>query len=317
MDLRHIRAFLAVADTGNFTRAAANLRLAQPSLSQQILNLEQSLGQPLFHRMGRRSSLTAAGERFLSPARAVILAADLAFRSLQDDPVHPAGVVRLGTVPTIGPYLLPALIRRTAAVHPEIHIESREEFAAPLIEEVLAGELDFALLPRTAEDPRLIQEPILQEPLLLLLPKDHRLARAREVATADLQDESLILLGDKTSLSVQVRRFLGKNAVAPRILHRCCQVGTVKALIAAGAGVAVLPLSVQDSPLDAGLGLVWRSLADTQPMREVQLVRHPARYLSSAALAVQRLLHEVSSAQRRIPVPASGNLKKPRRPVGK
>lgn len=294
MDLRQIHSFLAIVETGGFTQAARRLFLSQPSLSQQILNLEQELGQKLFHRQARRVSLTAAGERFLEHAQRLRVDADAAVRSMREEPgAPPAGRVRVGAIPTIGPYLMPQLMDRCRTLLTEVTIETLEDFAPGVVEELLDGNLDFALLARTLPDPRLEFQPLYDEPLLLVLPSGHPLASAAAIKPADLQNEALILLGEKTSLTAQVRRFLGDTAIQPTVRHRCSQIETVKALVQAGQGLSILPQSVREARADTRRRLVYRTLAGVGATRTVSIAWHRARYRSAAACSVERTLKEM------------------------
>ncbi len=175
MELYQLRYLLAVADTGNFTRAAEKLFVTQPTLSQQIINLERELGHKLFHRLGRTAVLTEAGNIFLERARRILFEADNAAKELQDDP----GLERrinIGAIPTVAPYLLPSLIALCRERHPNLQISVREDFRPQLVRGVLEGELDLAITAQPVTNRQVSVDSLMSEPLLLVVGCQHRLA---------------------------------------------------------------------------------------------------------------------------------------------
>ena len=142
MELSQLRSFLAVTESQSFTRASERLNLSQPSLSQQIINLERELGQKLFHRLGRKAVLTEAGNAFLPRARNIIRNVDDASRELSDQ----AGLGRriaVGAVQTVMPYLVSDLIIRCRSSHPHLTIDAHEGFRTDLVRAVLEGTLEI------------------------------------------------------------------------------------------------------------------------------------------------------------------------------
>src|SRR4051812_44011086 len=168
MELHQLRYAVAVADTGNFTRAAERSHVTQPSLSQQIINLERDVGHKLFHRLGRKAVLTEAGAVFLERARRILFEGENAAKELSD---HPAlgRRITVGAIPTVAPYLLPPLIKRCRKRYPNLEVDVREDFRSHLVHSVVDGELDLAVVALPVKDHRLSVEPLLTEPLLLVV----------------------------------------------------------------------------------------------------------------------------------------------------
>jgi LysR family transcriptional regulator, hydrogen peroxide-inducible genes activator len=291
MELHQLRYAIAVADTGNFTRAAQRSHVSQPSLSQQIINLEKEVGHKLFHRLGRKAVLTEAGSVFLDRARKILFEVESVSKELSD---HPAlgRRITVGAIPTVAPYLLPELIRRCAERHPNLQIDVREDFRSHLMHAVIEGELDLAVAALPVKDHRLSVEPLFTEPLLLVVGKDHAFARQPIVQARDLANETFVLLGSSSSLATQIQSFCGDHHVEPRVGARCAQVATVKALVGLGVGVSILP-RVAQSP-DDKKNLVYITLADSTPMRELVVVRHLQRYQSRGAEQFLGLLREMT-----------------------
>ena len=133
MELHQIRYFAAVAREGNFTRAARSCFVSQPSLSQQILKLEDEVGQPLFHRLGRRAVLTEAGERFRARARRILREVDNAQRELADL-AETSGRLSVGGIPTVVPFLMPDVLAELRQSDPGLRVELREGILGPIVD---------------------------------------------------------------------------------------------------------------------------------------------------------------------------------------
>jgi LysR family hydrogen peroxide-inducible transcriptional activator len=287
MELDQLRYFLAVADAGNFTKAAARSDLSQPSLSQQIINLEQELGHKLFHRLGRRVVLTEAGKAFLDRARRIVLEVEDASKALRDSPTLERRI-KVGTVQTLAPYLLPPLLERCRESHPNLLVNTHEDFRPDLVTGVVDGDLDLAIVPQPVKDLRISVEPLFTEPLLLVVGKNHPLATKASIAAADLAEENFVLLGHSSSLAMEIERFCGDHDFVPRLGHRCSQVATVKALVALGSGISILPriaFKAEDKK-----SLVYRELGGRAPTREVVIIRHMQRYQTMGAEQFLKIL---------------------------
>jgi len=289
MELSQLRYVMAVADTGNFTRAAARSNIAQPSLSQQIINLERELGHKLFHRMGRKAVLTEAGTVFLERARRILFEVEDATKELGDHPSLERKIT-VGAIPTLAPYLLPTLITRCRKRFPNLQVNIREDFKVTLIQEILEGELDLALATLPVADPSIQVEVLWKEPLILAVAKGHPLASKDRVIGSDLANETFILLGSSSSLTAQVRRFCGENNFEPRIGSRCAQVATVKALVGIGTGISILPRVARSAEDEDSL--VYITLADAESFREIAVLRHMQRYQTRGAEQFLSLLRE-------------------------
>src|SRR6478672_10138419 len=159
MELHQLRYFVATAETGNFTRAAERSHVTQPSLSQQILNLESEVGHKLFHRLGRKAVLTEAGSAFLERARRIVFEVENASKELSDSPSLGRRIT-VGAVQTVMPYLITPLILLARERFPNLQIDAREDFRANLVRTVIEGEVDLAVLPLPVKDERVSIEPL-------------------------------------------------------------------------------------------------------------------------------------------------------------
>src|SRR5262245_55767765 len=204
MELHQLRYFVAVAQTGNFSRAAERCHVSQPSLSQQVLKLERRLGQRLLSRLGRRAVLTDAGRQLLERATTILAAVDDVERRLSDADGLQAGRLAVGAIPTLAPYILPAALKASVRRCPRVELSVKEDVTRNLIAAIVEGELDLALVALPIEDKRLQAEPLLTEPLHLAVPRGHPLARRRKIGIRDLAAERFILLNEMHCLGDQV-----------------------------------------------------------------------------------------------------------------
>lgn len=289
MELHQLRYFLAVAETGNFTRASERSNVSQPSLSQQIMNLERELGHKLFHRLGRKAVLTEAGSAFLGRARRILLEVEDAARELGDH----SGLERrisVGAVQSVMPYLVMPLIARCRDVYPNLTVGASEGFRRDLVRAVTEGELDLAVVPLPVKESQVALEPLFTEPLLLVVGKDHPFAKRTEISISDLAGESFVSLGDASTVAGQIQHFFGDHHFAPKIGFRCAQVATVKLIVSMGLGISILP-QLARLPDDRGT-LIYLKLSGSAPTRELAVVRHLQRYQSRGAEQFLSLLRE-------------------------
>lgn len=280
MEMHQLRYFVGVAETGNFTRASERENVTQPSLSQQIINLEREVGHKLFHRLGRKAVLTEAGNAFLERARRILFEVENATRELGDHPSLGRRIT-VGAVQTIMPYLLAPAIVESRGLYPNLTIDAREDFRNDLVRGVVEGELDLAVVPLPIKDHRVSVEPLLTEPLLLVVGKNHLFASRGEISINDLAGETFISLGDLSALNAQIRAFFGDHNFVPRIGFRCAQVATLKLFVSMGLGISILPqLARQPDDRDS---LTYLKLGGSEPTRDLVVIRHLQRYQSRGA----------------------------------
>src|SRR3954463_5836329 len=302
MEVYQLRYFLAVAETGNFTKAAQRAFISQPSLSQQILNLEEEFGQQLFHRLGRKAVLTEAGKTLMEGARRILGDVDQTLQDLKDS-AGQGPKVSVGAIPTVAPFFFPAMLAYCRSSDTPLNIQTQEDFRRPLAEAVLDGQLDWALISLPFNEPRLHIEKLYSEPLWIAMSSTHRLAQVEQLTFESLRDEQFILLGEASTLTLQIQRFCGDHDFEPRISHRCGQLATAKSLTAMGLGVTVLPKSARSATDPEGL-IFRKFTGPVQPSRDIALVRHRRRHLGKGALLFAALARGVvGAATSTVPAP--------------
>jgi LysR family transcriptional regulator, hydrogen peroxide-inducible genes activator len=281
MEMHQLRYVVAVARSGNFSRAAEQCHVSQPSLSQQIQKLEDELGERLFDRMKREAKLTAHGEAFLRRAVKILEEVDAAKREATDAKNLLRGAVTVGVLPTIAPYLLPSVIAAFTEHFPGVEIIVQEDTTVRLLKLALSYEIDLAIASEPIRDEQLIVRELFTEELLLALPPGHPLTRNRAVRAADLGGERLIVMKEGHCLGDQALGFCDRRDVRPQISFRSAQLETIQALVCAGLGLSLIPAMAAQSK--RGDLPEYRSFQAPRPQRKIVAVWPRQRPLGRAA----------------------------------
>ncbi len=284
MELRQLRYVVAVARRRHFTAAAADLHVAQPALSQQIRLLERELGVELFDRSGHRVRPTTAGEAFVARAERMLAEAASARAEMAEFAGLARGRVVIGSLPSLAERQLPALLAGFHALYPGIELFLREETTAQLLALARAGEVDAALVHQTATDRPPVDitlDTLFTEELVAVVAPGHRLAAHARLPLRALREEPLISSKPGSAIRQTVLDACTAAGFTPHIAFESGGTATVRALAAAGLGVAILPLSdaVAEGPAVA--------FAPLQPAltRTVALAWSAERYRPAAAAA--------------------------------
>ena len=286
MEIHQLRYFVAVADEGNFSRAAAKVRVAQPSLSQQIRKLEAEIGQPLFDRLPRSVVLTEAGRCFIDYARQILASIGDARRCVDELTEAVTGKLAVGAIPTIAPYVLPELVVKFQKDYPEVTLELVEDVTDGITRRIDAGELDVALASTCEPSPTLRRQSLGNEPLLALVPETDPLATKTLVELDDLKSQRFLLLHEMHCLSQQVHHLLDTRRLRPEIALAGSQLTTIARMVAAGIGVSIVPQMMVKH--QATPGCVSLPFAPPVPERELNFLNNPLRFQSKAAAAFCR-----------------------------
>ncbi|WP_139489085.1 LysR family transcriptional regulator [Brevibacillus dissolubilis] len=291
MELRQIRYVLAVAEERSFSRAAARLHLAQPSLSQQIAKLEKEWGVPLFHRLGQKVELTDAGERFAQQAQILIDQAEALEREMRAYASGDSGRLLVGSLPITGAYVLPHVIPEFSKQFPHVELQLVEDTSSSLEQMLVRGKLDVSLLTMPIEEPSLEIQPAFQEEIYLALPPDHPLSDRDEIDLAELSQQPFILLKEGQGFR-QISLMLCEQAgFTPRIVFESSNIQTVQSLVAAGMGISFAPNMITRAP--------WTSVKPayvpltTKPYRTLVVAYHKDRHLSKPARAFVEVIQQV------------------------
>jgi DNA-binding transcriptional LysR family regulator len=303
MDLRHLRYFVAVAGTGHMTRAAAQLGIQQPPLSQQIKALESELGMALFHRHPKGVSLTDGGRLFHAEAQRILADVEAMTQRMARVARGVQGVLAVGFTSSAAAHdFTPETLRECRHRFPEIELVLSENNAADITEAVAAGRLHCGFLRVPVARPEGVElHTLLNEPAMVALPLDHRLAKRRgAVAVEDLHDEPVVLVRrpGAPGLYANLLALCARRDVVPRVVAEVDRMMTNLNLVAAGVGLSVVPASMQGAHphaivyrplarparLDAPLTLAYRRADGNGPaatfvalVRELATLRRPTR----------------------------------------
>lgn len=292
-----LRAFLGVAQEGRFSTAARGLGLSQSGLSRQLQSLESELGVRLLVRTPTGAKLTDAGERFLPHARRALEALSAGTAELQQLSGKPTGPVTLGTLHTVGAYLLPDLIAEFARAYPEVRLRLSESLAAELEEGVSRGTLDLAILSLPVRRADLVAQKLWEEPLVLAVPRGHRLTKlGRPVALTEAVEEPWVIIPGMTGTRA-LEAACEARGVTPKVALETDNSEAMRRMVERGLGVALLPeLMVRDHQA-RGFDVV--QVAPGGPRRQVALVHRGEGYLTAAARAFKEFTGEYLRKQRR------------------
>ena len=295
LTLKQLRYFEALAGHGHFGRAAEACAISQPALSMQIREMELSVGAPLFERGTRGVRLTRFGEEAADRVRGILQSVDelgdLA-RTAQDQLI---GLLKIGIIPTIAPYLLPAFMRALSVDHPDVDVQVRETLTPKLIKELNEGRLDVAILALPVSEPSLVEVPLFEERFLLVRPsKDDGIPPPGNEA---LKEMRLLLLEEGHCFRDQALAFCNVESMRPREVLDASSLSTLVQMVAAGLGVTLIPemaVDVETRSADVSIarfdspeptrtiGMVWRksSALTVQYERITKIVRGTATSLS-------------------------------------
>lgn len=269
ISIRHLRYFAALAQHRHFGRAADACAISQPALSLQIKDLEDLLDAPLVERDHRQIRLTSLGEAFASRAhdilRAVDELADLARASSQSL----AGDLRIGMIPTVAPYLLPAVIRRLGELFPAVDLRPREAVTQKLIEDLTNGRLDVAIVALPVLEPVLQELPLFEEEFVLVRPSADRMKPPPCPDT--LREMRLLLLEEGHCFRDQALAFCNMAPGAPKDLMEGSSLSTLVRMVGAGIGVTLIP-EMAVAPETASVDVNAVRLALPRPSRTIGLV---------------------------------------------
>ena len=278
LTLKQLRYFEAVANQKHFGRAAQVCNISQPAISVQIKELEESLGQTLFERRARQICLTSFGEQFAIRVRPILRAVDDLSDLARTSHEGLVGKLRLGVIPTIGPYLLPRIVAQMNTAYPQVDLHIRETQTHNLISDLLGGALDLALVALPISEPELTELPLFDERFVLL-----RSARDAGKPVPDgsaLSKMKLLLLEEGHCFRDQALSFCRMPSSTPKESMEGSSLSTLVQMVASGLGVTLIPqmavaLEAQSADVDVArfatpeptrtIGLVWRKAS---PMRE-------------------------------------------------
>ncbi|MET9291276.1 LysR family transcriptional regulator [Streptomyces sp. NPDC003077] len=256
--------FAAVARHEHVTRAAHELGMPQPTLSRALVRLEADLGVALFARHGRTLSLTPAGRAFLASTERALADIERAAESVRTDADPTAGKVAFGFLHTLGPETVPGLLRTFRADHPRVRFQLVQNYGEAMIERLRAGDLDLCLTSPVPDYPDLVARRLDEQKLFLVVPEDHRLARRKRVRLAEAATELFVTLEPGYGLRRITDALCAAAGFTPKVAFEGEEAETLRGLVAAGLGVALLPPPAVPRP-----GVVELTVTAPRAVREI------------------------------------------------
>ncbi len=265
MEFHQLRYVCAIAETGSFSRAAERCHVAQPSLSQQVLKLEEDLGAKLFDRLGRSVRLTEAGRAFLPHARSILHQMEAARTGVEDKRTDVRGSVTVGVIPTIAPYLMPQSVAAFSKKFPDAKLRILEETTPVLVEGLRNLSIDVAILALPLRHKEFQMYPLRTEPLYAALARDHPRARAKNLSLRELRGEQFVMLRDGHCFRDLSVAACTRAKVNPRIAFESGQFSSLLGMVAAGVGVSLVP----EMALDKSARCSYVRISDAQASRTI------------------------------------------------
>jgi DNA-binding transcriptional LysR family regulator len=268
MELRHLRYFVALAETLHFGRAAARLHISQPPLTRQIRALETTLGTPLFERSRQGVTLTPAGTALLPEARRLLRDAAALREGAMQAAHGRIGRLNLGFISTAAYNVLPGLLPAFHRTHPGVKLQLREATTDVQLTALREGDLDVGIVLPPVMAPTQRNEPIFREPLVAPLPAARRWPQRLRLAA--LADEPFVLFPREVGIGMYdlIVAYCRMAGFRPRVEQEAIQMQTIVSLVAAGMGVALVPASLT---LMRRTGVVYRTLTEHSPLVEIGL----------------------------------------------
>jgi len=299
MNLKDLKYLVALADTGHFGKAAERTFVSQPTLSAQLKKLEEYLGVKLVERQPKNVQLTEVGKQVVVRARRMLDEGDeiIALARSNTDPF--VGKLKLGFIPTIGPYLLPRVMSKLRKALPRLGLMLYEYQTEPLLKRLRDGEIDVAVLALPAANDGMETRTLYQEAFTVALPADHALAAKSTVKLSDLKGHTLLLLEDGHCLRDQALEVCSRIDVREVEDFRATSLETLRQMVIAGLGITLLPELAAEAPFNSQRGLTIRQIAKPTPSRTVGAVWRKSSTRAAAITAVCDVISEVIAGSAR------------------
>jgi LysR family hydrogen peroxide-inducible transcriptional activator len=294
MELHQLRYFCAVVEAGSFSRAAEQSHVSQPSLSQQIMKLEDELGTRLFDRLGRSVRLTETGQAFLPRARAVLRELEAARGDVAEQKDFVGGSVTIGVIPTVAPYFLPPRLTRFSRKFPQVRLTVVEEITPLLLDQVRGSKVDVAILALPIRGHEFETFPLLAERLFAALPAGHKLAKRRSLSLKDLRAQPFLLLRDGHCFRDTAVAACDRARLHPQIVFESGQFSSLLSMVGAGMGVSIVP----EMAIDKNSRCRFVRIDDPAAARTIGAVILRGRSLSRAHHAFLSQLRASPAARR-------------------
>ncbi|HVC01316.1 MAG TPA: LysR substrate-binding domain-containing protein [Steroidobacteraceae bacterium] len=297
MNLKDLKYLVALADTGHFGKAAEKTFVSQPTLSAQLKKLEDYLGVKLVERRPKRVQLTEVGGQIVIRARRMLDESNEIVALARSNSAPFAGKLKIGLIPTIGPYLLPRVLKRIRKTLPDLGLMLYEHQTEPLLKRLRDGEIDLGIMALPAPQDGLESCELYQEAFTVALPNNHALAAKATIKVQDLRGQTLLLLEDGHCLRDQALELCNRVGAREAEDFRATSLETLRQMVVAGLGITLLPELAVESPFGSQRGLAVRHFARPAPTRRVGAVWRRSTTRAAAIRELCRLIGETMTSQ--------------------
>ena len=291
-ELRHIRAFLKIAETRNFTRAANDLHLSQSALTVQIQQLEESLGLRLFDRNKRGATLTAAGKDVFGPLQRLLNDAQAILVHAQEVSSASSGFVTIAALPTVAAGVLPSLLHSFLRIYPGVNVQILDVVAERVREAVLRRQVDFGIGTQNGQHAELRAVPLFRDSLVVYVPAGHLLANRSTITLREATAFDLILPSRDSSVRENVEAIAHRERLVLQTRYETNFMPTALGFVKAGLGIAILPESAAGAEAQ---GFARIPIDDRFSSRQIELLQRRDVTLSPAA---ESFMHHLQSQLR-------------------
>ncbi|PTX60804.1 DNA-binding transcriptional LysR family regulator [Melghirimyces profundicolus] len=290
MELRHLKTFKAVVDAGGFRKAAEHLGYAQSTITSHIQLLEEELESPLFDRLGKKTILTETGRRFLPYAIQFLKLYEKA-KEIREDDECPTGTLTIAAPESLTVYRLPPVIHEYKQRYPQVEMVLKPSPNREALSRLRTGETDLVfLLESEWKDPDLVIKKLVDEPMVLITPPDHRF---REISTSTLPalvEETFLYTEQGCSYRMLFEDYLQKNGIAPKTSVESWSVEAIKQCVMCGLGISLLPRIAVQSEIEEGklAGIPWKEPHSVATV----MAYHKDKWLSPALKAFLQMVNQ-------------------------
>lgn len=283
MELHQLEYFVAIVETGSFSKAALRCNLAQPSLSQQIIKLEQEFGASLFDRMGRTIALTEAGKTLYPKAKMILAEVQQAKYSVLEEIASDNGKLSVGIIPTLAPFIIHDTVMRFKERLPKVKLSINEDTTERLLDWLINGDMDICYVSMPIQNKMTASEYLFNESLYVAVSSESPYASLSQVESRALSNQLFIMLHDQHCLSKQTESFCYAQGISSHTFYRTSQLLTVMEFVRSNMGIALIPECAVAHYQKTGVHFL--SINQNPPQRTIVAVRHSGRSYSRFARA--------------------------------
>jgi LysR family hydrogen peroxide-inducible transcriptional activator len=297
MNLKDLKYLVALADTGHFGKAAARTFVSQPTLSAQLKKLEEYLGVKLVERQPKNVQLTEVGKQVVVRARRMLDDGEeiVALARSNTDPL--AGKLKVGLIPTIGPYLLPRVMPKLRKALPQLGLMLYEYQTEALLKRLRDGEIDLSILALPISQDGMECQGLYEEAFTVAVPNGHPLGERATIKVQDLKGHTLLLLEDGHCLRDQALEVCSRVDVHEAEDFRATSLETLRQMVVAGLGITLLPELAVEAPFGSQRGLTIRQFAKPAPSRSVGAVWRKSSTRLLAIAEVCKVVQQTMSSK--------------------